>query len=86
MTMTEAQTLAALTQLSREVTSIIEKAQALQKEPCLPYELKPSLTEFINYLDDTLSDCNLAGAVERYEEAQALVERRELKAHRVAAE
>lgn len=86
--------------LSSEFTALVHKGQLLAKEEGMPEPLRASLTEWVRYCDDTLADCDLSKAVDRWEDGgpqreaeaisyareQAAEARRELNAHTLAAE
>jgi len=72
---TEAQTLDAATQLSRDLTALIRRAQTLQNERALPAPIASNLSDLIGLLDDAQADTDLALAVERWLEDEPRRER-----------
>lgn len=58
-------------EIGSRFSTLILDAQALAKSPMLPLELREALDEFVRYCDDTLADCSLSAAVDRYDERQA---------------
>jgi len=55
-------------EIGSRFSTLILDAQALAKSPMLPPELREALEEFVRYCDDTLADCSLSAAVDRYDE------------------
>ena len=64
----ESAALQSVVTLSGDFTKLILRAQELSKLPEMPAPLKEALTEFVGYCDDTLHDCDLSKAVDRWDE------------------
>ena len=67
----EAVNIEAAVQLHKDLDALTVRAEALAKHADTPGEMKDAVAEFARYCRDTLSDCDMAAAVERYEAAAA---------------
>lgn len=66
----EAAALTAAIQLHKDLDALTVRAEALAKSNDTPGEMRDAVAEFARYCRDTLSNCDMAAAVERYEEGE----------------
>ena len=66
----EAKAIAAALQLHKDLDALTVRAEALAKSTDTPGEMRDAVAEFARYCRDTLSDCDMAAAVERFEAAE----------------
>lgn len=67
----EAQAISAMLAIKSRLIDLVRDAQAVESLPALPKPLREAMTEFVGYCDDTLADCDLSAAVDRWDEGQA---------------
>lgn len=66
----EATAIQAALQIHKDLDALTVRAEAMAKNNDLPGELRDAVAEFARYCRDTLHDCDLPAAVERYEASE----------------
>jgi hypothetical protein len=66
--LTEPQAITKALDLQARLSTLVLDARMLLREPNLPAPIKAVVESFSNYCDDTLADCDISSAVDRWDE------------------